>query len=91
MLRAPAYSEQEHAMLTPLDALDSCSRELVDFQVRAGKLQADTDNLIAGTEAALADSREMMRRVDGDLPMPPATAPRPVRRRFARHRAFRFG
>lgn len=57
-------------MLDPLDALDSCSRELTDFQVRAGNLQANTANLIAGTKVALADSRRLMCRIDGDTAMP---------------------
>jgi hypothetical protein len=57
-------------MPDPLDALDSCSRELVDFQARADKLQADTDVLIAGTAAALADSRRLMSKISGNGAMP---------------------
>ncbi len=53
-------------MLAPLDALDFCSRELVDFRARAAKLKLDTDNLIAGSQALLAESRRMMRQKDGD-------------------------
>ncbi len=62
-----------------LDALAFSSRELTEFQERVGKLQADTDILIAGTKESIADSRRLMRRLDREAATPhPADEPPPA-------------
>ncbi len=62
-----------------LDALAFSSRELTEFQERVGKLQADTDILIAGTKESIAASQRLMRRIDREAAIPrPADEPSPA-------------
>lgn len=78
-MRAPAFGEKEHEMQDHRDALVFCSHELWDFQVRALKLHADTDILIAGTKNALADSRRLMGQIDREPAMSqPTDEPSPA-------------
>ncbi len=62
-----------------LDVLAFSSRELTEFQERVGKLQADTDILIARTKESIANSRRLMRSVDREAAIPrPADKPSPA-------------
>lgn len=83
-MRAPASGEYERAMQDHRDARVFCLRELLDFQVRAVKLQADTAILIAGTKNALADSRWL---IDRD-PVAPRPADEPLAGGIRLHREF---
>ncbi len=53
-----------------LEKLESCARELTDFQRRANDLQSQTDSLISGSKETIAESRQMMTGGDGHTATP---------------------